>query len=763
MAGSATMKETSDTAQSHAREIVRRSFCGPMVFLSMLLCMASPVPAQQSLVDSLTQLLETAANDTVRVTIMNKLASRTHSNPAASARWAKQARQLARSIGYRRGEADAIYYAAFAAMNGGSYGDALQLYLQAQNMYAAVYSLTGLARTYIGLSYLADFEDRNALALHYAQRALRLFSNLQDTTGMANALLRLGNIHVRSRRADRAADADEAFRRCITLSQDSTIRLERRVAQSILAAALQSIGRSLAHRGQHAEAITHFVRSLDIAHDLGDSNTVTVTNNYLGQCSYRLGSFQQAEQYFRNALRLAETQGMRFQIMLNHSGLGDCSLSRGDHESALMHSAKALAIAKEFKATPGIISKYHEKMAEVYNAQGRRLESLRMYKSMLAAARESGDRRSIYRAFLHIGYNYYQLDSLSLAMDAFRQSMVLAQDSNDSIMVAHNLYGMGNVYMKIGHLDDAMQKYVSSLSYCVQPAGKSLITYVYHSIGELKCRRLELAEAMEYLGKSLLISEELNDRSKAAEVLQSIGFILLYQGRYDDACMHAEKSLAHFTELNHINGSAGCYHLLGMIHMSQHSYAHAVDYLKRALSIEERLHSMAMVAHLLFDIGRCHAAKGEYAAAIEYYQRALAHHEELGISDESAHILSYLARSHARRGADSLALDCFTRALRISERIRANIPLRHALYGLYQLSMKRGELRNAYSYYLRWQEHKDSVSYRDDLAHSPEPVRHGHGADGHTAHFLEHDPSSQEDVPGLERKRRLNELMEQHL
>jgi signal transduction histidine kinase len=170
-----------------------------------------------------------------------------------------------------------------------------------------------------------------------------------------------------------------------------------------------------------------------------------------------------------------------------------------------------------------------------------------------------------------------------------------------------------------------------------------------------------------------------------------------------------------------------------------------------------------MVAHLLYDIGRCHAQNGDYTAAIEYYQLAFAHQVKLGATAAIAVTLSDLGRSYALLGADSVALDCFARSLRISERLRANVPLQNTLHGMYQLYTNRGELRNAYAYYLRWQEHKDSVSSRGGDAHSPEPVRHGHGADGHAAHFLPHGPSFLEDAPGQERKRQLHALMEQHL
>jgi tetratricopeptide (TPR) repeat protein len=458
---------------------------------------------------------------------MNELASETRSNPAATARWTEQALQLARRFGYRRGEADALLEAAFAAMNRGSYGTAFQLYVRARHMYASAYSLTGLARTYRGLSWLAEFENRHTLALHHAQRSLRLSSNMRYAEGIANSLLRLGRCHLRS---GRTGDADDAFRRCVTLSQDSTVGLERRAAKKILAAGLSGLGGCLAQRGLYDEAFPVFVRSLETAHELGDSNHVLDAYNDLGQCSYLLGSFQQAERYFMQALRLAETMGAPRGIMFNHSLLGDCSLARGDHESALMHYAKALTIATELKDASRI-SQNLGRLAVVYEQQNRMTEALRMYMSMLAAARESGDRRRIGEAFYYIARSYDKLDSLSLSMDAYRRSMVFAQEFNDSLMIAYSLYGMGRVRQKQGDLDDAMQTYLSSLSYCVPPRGKSLMAAVHNTIGALKMAQLEWKDAMEYLGKSLRISEELNDRRKAAEAMLNIGFLYLYQGR----------------------------------------------------------------------------------------------------------------------------------------------------------------------------------------------------------------------------------------
>ncbi|WP_051740687.1 AfsR/SARP family transcriptional regulator [Streptomyces xylophagus] len=198
-------------------------------------------------------------------------------------------------------------------------------------------SLAGRAGAHRGLGLALDRLKCPEPAREHYLRALELFAALGSEAGQARThqhLSRMSAVHGNSE----------------LVLEHAYLSLEHYRAagdQAGQAAALNHIGWRQAHLGDHLRALAHCEQALELARTSGDVAGQAHISDSLGYIHHQLGRFQQAVDHYRQAARLFHATGDRHSEVACLLCLGDSHHSAGQLTAADEVWARALALATE--------------------------------------------------------------------------------------------------------------------------------------------------------------------------------------------------------------------------------------------------------------------------------------------------------------------------------------------------------------------------------------------------------------------------------
>jgi tetratricopeptide (TPR) repeat protein len=268
-------------------------------------------------------------------TLFRYLASGGHPTDALSIHG--HARDAARRIGDRPGEAQALLGLGVTRYRRGSHEAAADYYAQALTLFRQAGDRTGEARAVGNLGIAEGRLGRYGPAAEHHREALGLFMDAGDRTGAARALNSLGIVELA---LGQHAPA--------TAHQKEALALFRQESDHIGEAnALTSLGLIEICTGQHRPATDHLTAALALFQQVGNRSGEAWALDSLGTLQTALGNAEQGHEYHAEALALFREAGDRDGETWALNGLGDAAHLTGHTGVALRHYTAALALADE--------------------------------------------------------------------------------------------------------------------------------------------------------------------------------------------------------------------------------------------------------------------------------------------------------------------------------------------------------------------------------------------------------------------------------
>lgn len=161
--------------------------------------------AQQSLSDSLQNLLTTPIPDTTRVLVLDQLGrSLMYSKPLVAMQYAQEGLAIARKIDYQRGEARIQNRIGTIFRITGNYGRSLEAHLASIAIATDTHDIDALARTYNNLGNLYSEEKNGQKAIDYYQKTAALATRLNNINLKRIALSNIGSEYALQNQLDSA-------------------------------------------------------------------------------------------------------------------------------------------------------------------------------------------------------------------------------------------------------------------------------------------------------------------------------------------------------------------------------------------------------------------------------------------------------------------------------------------------------------------------------------------------------------------------------
>ena len=244
--------------------------------------------------------------------------------PAQGLALAQSAFQVADSIGYLKGKADALHIAGVLHLYLGNHAQSLEMLLQALGLRRETGDSTGMGRSLNNLGLLYAREDKDSLALICYREALGIRVRLRDSLGMAYTLFSLAETFAQLGEPDSATYFGEYGMTYAHLIHNDRARA---LGYSIMGdLALQTGNLSAASRNHQL--------ALEIREVLKDRYERPRNLIGLGEIARRQQAYSQAQRYLETAIQLSQqTRGLTWQVQARTT-LAQVLADQGAHGQA---------------------------------------------------------------------------------------------------------------------------------------------------------------------------------------------------------------------------------------------------------------------------------------------------------------------------------------------------------------------------------------------------------------------------------------------
>lgn len=202
---------------------------------------------------------------------------------------------------------------------------------------------SGEAYAYKWLGIVNNYKGNYYEALLTSNKSLDLFESLRDTVGISNLLSNLGSFYADK---DEDSKAIEYYLRSLDLAQQigNKLRIET---------ALGNIGVIYSKNpATNDKALEYYFEALPYAIEVNDTASIGILYTNIGEVYVAQGKFNNAEKYYDSAIGISKgTSGVAY----TYNDLGKLARLKKDFATAKSYFEKGYSIAKQYNSTIDIL------------------------------------------------------------------------------------------------------------------------------------------------------------------------------------------------------------------------------------------------------------------------------------------------------------------------------------------------------------------------------------------------------------------------
>jgi len=511
----------------------------------------------------------------------------------------------------------------------------------------------------------------DALGLRERQRQtleelVALLESVDDRARLAEAALRMGELHALLREFDRAEQALER-----------SLQLRRAIGDTLgERASLRGFGFLRWSQMRYADALAYNEAALQIDRQHGRLAAIVGDLHNLGSVYTVLGDLEHARACFEEALDLTapakgghnpaflDLWGPRVSVLYSYG----CLLSlRGELERALEY----LGRDGEWKGVseyPGRAGHFHTAAAHVHLKMGLVDECLEDYRQAIDITRrhhvfpQLGQALQLYaEALMSLGRDRDAREALEEAVQVFATLADQRAEAFTSSLLAR-------VHERLGNVADAQAAWERTRALRKSASDPHGEIEALEGLGRVARRHLPSSVALRFFEEAIARSTALGDSPRAARLHNSAGIIEWTRGRHDQALAHFEQALSLFEAHGDAGGAGQMMNSIAVSLLALGRHAAARERLDHALAYHRHTGHAQLEAHAMAALGDACWDSGDTSEASSWYERSL--HTRLTIGDRrgEAWMLQRLARARAAVGHRDDAEDLLTRAIELSTR-----------------------------------------------------------------------------------------------
>lgn len=351
-----------------------------LFFLLALLWISVPSIAQSIEPEKLKARLAELGETKERVDVLTDLAeSYNKFDPDSAEIFIREARQLAGTLRYTAGIAEALRIHGFIYFDRGELDTAMRYFRQAKERFEKLEDRVGQGYVLTNIGNVLRQKGELSEAREQLQTALGILQGVDDTTGLIRAHNDLAIVYAYENNFPYSLENFQASLRYAKAAND--IRN--------MSYAYSNIGSVYDMIGQDDEAIPNYQKGLDYKMQINDRSGMAIGYFNLASLYSDRDQFDQALPLFRNALDLFLELGNQFGEMNCYENIGNMFFAMEKPDSARHLYKKALSMSYEL-GDQQTTAKVLFQLAEVNLAQGRKQKALEQVEKAYRIAEDLG-------------------------------------------------------------------------------------------------------------------------------------------------------------------------------------------------------------------------------------------------------------------------------------------------------------------------------------------------------------------------------------
>lgn len=338
------------------------------ILFSILLLLSLSFFAQNKEIDSLLIVLKTAKEDTNKVNLLNKLSEKAGWRIAKYDRaieYAEGAKNLAKNLNYKRGEANANHNLGNGYFFQGNYDEAMKNYQASVKLREEIGDERGVANSNNNIGGVYLVQGNYTAVIKYYSVALKIRKKIGDKSGEASSYIGIGSAYFKL--------------------------------------------------GNYNEALKNYYASLKIMEEIGNKKGISDSYNNLANVYVMQDNYSEAKKSYLAAISVGEEIGDKVGLAASYDNIGILYKKQKKYPDAISSHLVSLKIAEEI-GNKAIIANCYANIGSVYYSEDNFSTAFNFYKKaydVRLEIRAKGELSNIMRSIYKISI---RIDSLSYSM-----------------------------------------------------------------------------------------------------------------------------------------------------------------------------------------------------------------------------------------------------------------------------------------------------------------------------------------------------------
>lgn len=338
------------------------------ILFSILFLFSLSFFAQNKEIDSLLTVLKTAKEDTNKVNLLNKLSEKAGwriGKYEKAIEYADGAKDLAKKLNYKRGEANANHNSGNGYFFQGNYDEAMKNYQASVKLREEIGDERGVANSNNNIGGVYLVQGNYTAVIKYYSVALKIRKKIGDKSGEASSYIGIGSAYFKL--------------------------------------------------GNYNDALKNYYASLKIMEEIGNKKGISDSYNNLANVYVMQDNYSEAKKSYLAAISVGEEIGDKVGLAASYDNIGILYKRQKKYPDAISSHLVSLKIAEEI-GNKAIIANCYANIGSVYYSEDNFSTAFNFYKKaydIRLEIRAKGELSNIMRSIYKISI---RIDSLSYSM-----------------------------------------------------------------------------------------------------------------------------------------------------------------------------------------------------------------------------------------------------------------------------------------------------------------------------------------------------------
>ncbi len=312
---------------------------------------------------------------------------------------------------------------------------------------------------------------------------------------------------------------------------------EKRNLPVQMAAALNTQGASFFMRGNYAEALPLYERSLALSEQARDPKGMATAYTNIGLIKRRQGDNALALEYYQKSVALHEETANEKGLALTYNNIATVLHDLGDIRKALEYHHKALGTYERMDDKRGMAGAYGN-LGIIHSEQGEKERAIDFMEKALALGEAMGDRMMMATTCLNIGTTHRTMGNYAKALEYLQRNLSILEEVGDERGLAGTYNSIGSVHYEMKDLPKALEFVRKGIAAAERSGDKRSLVESTNNLAFMLVSSgtpRDLPEALTFAQRSMGMAQELGFPEKIKNAAKTLTEIYRKQGRYKEA------------------------------------------------------------------------------------------------------------------------------------------------------------------------------------------------------------------------------------